>query len=168
MAKKKDVAIVGYGETPIVLRGGRSSYDLASEVLEQILNQTGVEKSEIDGICVAETMSETSNPFWAVFLAEHLGLQTNWTQLNGMGGASTAAGIIRAASAIRDGLCTTVLVVASDAQSSYPPTEQGGPRWEFQYPVGLRGPTGVFGMLMQRYSIDADEAFKPVNALKIN
>ncbi|WP_206168902.1 thiolase family protein [Variovorax beijingensis] len=151
MAKKKDVAIVGYGETPIVLRGGRSSYDLASEVLEQILNQTGVEKSEIDGICVSETMSETSNPFWAVFLAEHLGLQTNWTQINGMGGASTAAGIIRAASAIRDGLCTTVLVVASDAQSSYPPTEQGGPRWEFQYPVGLRGPTGVFGMLMQRY-----------------
>ena len=44
-----------------------------------------------------------------------------------------------------------MLVVASDAQSSYPPTEQGGQRHEFQYPVGLRGPTGVFGLLSQRY-----------------
>ena len=149
---KKDIAIVGYGETPVVLRGGRSSYDLAAEVLEQVLNQTGIDKSEIDGIAVSETMSETSNPFWAVFLAEHLGLQTSWTQINGLGGASTIAGIARAASAIRDGLCRTVLVVASDAQSSYPPTEQGGQRWEFQYPVGLRGPTGVFGLLMQRYA----------------
>lgn len=151
MVKKKDIAIVGYGETPIVLRGGRSSYDLAAEVLEQILNQTGIDKSEIDGIAVSETMSETSNPFWAVFLAEHLGLSTAWTQINGLGGASTIAGIARAASAIRDGLCRTVLVVASDAQSSYPATEQGGQRWEFQYPVGLRGPTGVFGLLTQRY-----------------
>jgi len=151
MAKKKDIAIVGYGETPVVLRSGRSSYDLATEVLEQVLNQTGIDKSEIDGIAVSETMSETSNPFWAVFLAEHLGLQTSWTQINGLGGASTIAGIARAAAAIRDGQCRTVLVVASDAQSSYPATEQGGQRWEFQYPVGLRGPTGVFGALMQRY-----------------
>ena len=151
MAKRKDIAIVGYGETPIVLKGGRSSYELAAEVLEQVLNQTGIDKSEIDGIAVSETMSETSNPFWAVFLAEHLGLSTNWTQINGLGGASTIAGIARAAAAIRDGLCRTVFVVASDAQSSYPPTEQGGQRWEFQYPVGLRGPTGVFGLLAQRY-----------------
>ena len=78
---KKDIAIVGYGETPVVLRGGRSSYDLATEVLEQMLNQTGIDKSEIDGIAVSETMSETSNPFWAVFLAEHLGLQTSWTRV---------------------------------------------------------------------------------------
>lgn len=151
MSKKKDIAIVGYGETPVVARGGRSSYDLATEVLEQVLTQTGIDKSEIDGIAVSETMSETSNPFWAVFLAEHLGLQTNWTQVNGLGGASTIAGIARAAAAIRDGQARTVLVIASDAQSSYPATEQGGQRWEWQYPVGLRGPTGVFGLLMQRY-----------------
>ncbi|OVZ59477.1 thiolase [Pigmentiphaga sp. NML080357] len=151
LGKKKDIAIVGYGETPVVLRGGRSSYELAADVLDQILAATGLEKSEIDGIAVSETMSETSNPFWAVFLAEHLGLQTQWTQVNGLGGASTIAGIARAAAAIRDGQCRTVLVIASDAQSSYPPAEQGGQRWEFQYPVGLRGPTGVFGMLMHRY-----------------
>ncbi len=151
MVKRKDIAIVGYGETPVVLRGERSAYDLASEVLEQALNQTGIDKSEIDGFAVSETMSETGNPFWAPFLAEHLGLQTTWMQLNGLGGASQVAGVARAAAAIRDGQCRTVFMVAADAQSSYPPAEQGGQRWEFQYPVGLRGPTGVFGLLMERY-----------------
>src|SRR5712675_1129245 len=150
---KRDIAIVGYGETKVELRSGRSSYDLAGEVFEQILNSTGVAKSEIDGICVSETMSETSNPFWPVYMAEMLGLALAWTQVNGLGGASTIAGISRAASAIRDGQCTTVLVLASDAQSSYPATEQGAYRWEFQYPTGLRGPVGVFGLLSQRYRL---------------
>ncbi len=151
MRKHKDIAVIGYGETKITLRGGRSSYDLAGEVLEQILNQTGIDKSMIDGLLIGETMSETSNPFWGVYVCEHLGLSTTWTQVNGLGGASSTSGIARAASAIRDGLCETVLVLASDAQSSYGPTEQGGQRHEFQYPVGLRGPVGAFGLLTQRY-----------------
>lgn len=151
MKRHKDIAVIGYGETKVTLRGGRSSYDLAGEVLEQILNQTGIEKSMIDGLLIGETMSETSNPFWGVYVCEHLGLSTTWTQVNGLGGASSTSGIARAASAIRDGLCETVLVLASDAQSSYRPTEQGGQRHEFQYPVGLRGPVGAFGLLTQRY-----------------
>ena len=151
MPGSKDIAIVGYAETPVVLRSGRSSYDLAAEAFEGILEHTGVDKSEIDGICVAETMSETSNPFWAVYLCEHLGLTPTWTQINGLGGASTIGGVARAAAAIRDGLCETVLVLSSDAQSSWPPTEQGAQRFEFQYPVGLNGPVGAFGLLTQRY-----------------
>lgn len=150
---KRDIAIVGYAETPIVLRGKRSSYELAADVLDGIIRQTGIDKSEIDGICVSETMSETSNPFWAVFVADMLGLTPSWTQVNGLGGASTIGGIARAASAIRDGLAKTVLVVAADAQSSYPPTEQGAHRHEFQYPTGLFGPVGVFGLLSRRYDL---------------
>lgn len=151
MPAHKDIAIVGYAETPIELGSGRSSYDLAAEALEQILERTGIGKPAIDGVCFAETMSETSNPFWAIYLCEHLGLSPAWTQLNGLGGASTVGGVARAASAIRDGLCETVLVLSADAQSSWPPTEQGGQRFEFQYPVGLNGPVGVFGLLTRRY-----------------
>jgi len=33
----KDVAVVAYGETKIELRSGRTAYELAAEVLEQIL-----------------------------------------------------------------------------------------------------------------------------------
>lgn len=150
---KRDVAIVAYGETKVELRGGRSSYELAGEILDQIIDATGIPKSEIDGLCVAETMSETSNPFWAVYVAEVLGLVTTWTQVSGLGGASVLGGLARAISAVREGHCRTALVIGADAQSSYPPAEQGAYRWEFQYPVGLRGPVGVFGLLTQRYRL---------------
>jgi acetyl-CoA acetyltransferase len=151
MDKRKDIAVVGYGETKVTLRGGRSSYDLAGDVLDQILKQTGIDKKEIDGLAIAETMSETANPFWGMYMCEMLGLEPDWMQLNGLGGASGIGGIARAAAAIRDGLCTTVLVLASDAQSSGRNPEQGAQRHEFQYPVGLRGPVGAFGLLSQRY-----------------
>ena len=151
MKKGRDIAIIGYGETKITLRGGRSAYDLAGDVLDQILAQTGIDKSQIDGLAIGETMSETSNPFWGVHMCEMLGLSPSWMQLNGLGGASGIGGIARAAAAIRDGLCETVLVLLSDAQSSSRPTEQGGQRYEFMYPVGLRGPVGAFGLLSERY-----------------
>lgn len=148
---KRDIAIVAYGETKVTFRGGRSSYQLAGDVLTEIIEKTGIEKSEIDGLATVETMSETSNPFWAVYIAEMLGLVPTWTQVNGLGGASVGSGIASAAAAIRDGRCSTAFVVAADAQSSYPPTEQGAYRYEFQYPHGMNGPTGAFGLLTQRY-----------------
>ncbi len=151
MANEKDIAVIGYGETKVTLRGGRSSYDLAGEVLEQIVNQTGIDPKHIDGLSIAEAMSETANPFWGVFMCEQLGLSPTWMQVNGLGGASSIGGIARAAAAIRDGLCETVLVLASDAQSSSRPTEYGAQRYEFMYPTGLRGPVGSFGLLTQRY-----------------
>lgn len=167
MSPRKDIAIVGYAETPIVLRSKRSSYDLAAEAFEGALTSAGLEKTAIDGVCFAETMSETSNPFWAVYLCEHLGLSPSWTQVNGLGGASTIAGVARAAAAIRDGLCSTVLVLSSDAQSSWPPTEQGGQRYEFQYPVGLNGPVGAFGLLMTRYAHQYDLRYEALAKLAV-
>jgi len=152
MSKNKDIAIVSYGETKIALRTGRSAYDLASEVFEQILEKTGLEPKDIDGLAVSETMSETHNPFYSVYVAEMLGITPRWNQVTGLGGCSTIANVARAASAIRDGYCETVLVIAADAQSSMQtPVEQGAQRFEFQYPTGLKGPVGAFGLMTQRY-----------------
>jgi len=153
---KRDIAIVAYAETPVTLRGGRSSYDLAGDVFAELLESSGVAKSEVDGLAIGETMSETSNPFWAVYMTEMLGLTPSWTQLNGLGGASGIGGVARAASAIRDGLCSMVAIIASDAQSSHKPTEQGAYRYEFQYPHGMHGPVGAFGLLSQRYKNQCD------------
>jgi hypothetical protein len=70
----RGVAIVAYGETKIVLRSGRSaSYDLAGEVMDQILGRTGIDKSEIHGVCVTETLSQTENSFWPQYVCEMLG-----------------------------------------------------------------------------------------------
>jgi len=39
IVSRRDIAIVGYGETPIKLRGGRSSYQLAGDVFAEIIEQ---------------------------------------------------------------------------------------------------------------------------------
>jgi acetyl-CoA acetyltransferase len=147
----KDVAIAGFAETKIDVRSERTSYQLAGDVLDKILRQTGIEKSEIDGLVVAETMSESANPFWAQYMADALGLSPAWLELMGLGGVSSIGGVARAAMAIRHKACSIALVLASDAQSSGQTPEQGAQRFEFQYPTGLRGPVGAFGMIMRRY-----------------
>lgn len=147
----RDIAIVAYGETPIALKTGRSAYDLAGDVLSQILERTGIDRSEIDGVAVTNCMSEAENPFYAQYLCEMLGLSPTWLELVGLGGVSNVGAAARAVAAIRSGFCKTVLVVSADAQSSGRTPEQGAQRFEFQYPIGLRGPVGVFGLLSQRY-----------------
>lgn len=147
----KDVAIAGYAETKIDVRGGRTSYELAGDALDQILRQTNVDKSEIDGLLVSETMSESANPFWAQYMADVLGISPTWLELLGLGGVSSIGGVARAAMAIRSKACSIALVLAADAQSSGQTPEQGAQRFEFQYPTGLRGPVGAFGMIMRRY-----------------
>lgn len=147
----KDVAIVGYAETKIDVGTGRNSYELAGDVLDEILQKAQIDRSEIDGLSVSETMSESANPFWAQYMVDVLGLTPTWLELMGLGGVSSIGGVARAAMAIRSGMCTTALVLASDAQSSGKTPEQGAQRFEFQYPTGLRGPVGAFGMIMRRY-----------------
>lgn len=147
----RDVAIVGYSETKIDVRTGRTSYELAGDALDEILIRTKVDKSEIDGLSVSETMSESANPFWAQYMADVLGIAPSWLELMGLGGVSSIGGVARAAMAIRSGMCSIALVLASDAQSSGAMPEQGAQRHEFQYPTGLRGPVGAFGMIMRRY-----------------
>jgi len=147
----RDIAIVGYSETKIDVRTGRTSYELAGDALDEILIQTKVDKSEIDGLSVSETMSESANPFWAQYMADVLGIAPSWLELMGLGGVSSIGGVARAAMAIRGGTCSIALVLASDAQSSGATPEQGAQRHEFQYPTGLRGPVGAFGTIMRRY-----------------
>jgi acetyl-CoA acetyltransferase len=147
----KDVAIAGFAESKIDVATGLNSYDLAGSVLDEIIGKYGIDRSEIDGFAVSETMSETGNPFWAQYMADVLGLSPTWLELMGLGGVSSIGGVARAAMAIRSGMCKTVLVLAADAQSSGRTPEQGAQRHEFQYPTGLRGPVGAFGMIMRRY-----------------
>jgi acetyl-CoA acetyltransferase len=147
----RDVAIVGYAETKIDVATRRNSYDFAGDVLDEICTKYGVDRDDIDGLAVSETMSETGNPFWAQYMADVLGLSPTWLELMGIGGVSSIGAVARAAMAIRSGMCTTALIIASDAQSSGRTPEQGAQRWEFQYPTGLRGPVGAFGLIMRRY-----------------
>jgi hypothetical protein len=85
---KKDIAIVGYHETKIDVNTGRSPFDFAGEVLDGLLDQTGLEKDAIDGFAVCSAMSGMSTPFWSVVVSDYLGMELNWCQQVDIGGSS--------------------------------------------------------------------------------
>lgn len=147
-----DIVIAGYAELPITLKSGRSAYDLAGEVVANLLEKTKVAKHRIDGLSVTAPISEASNPFFGVYVAEALGMSPTWLNYSGIGGCSSVGGVARAASAIRDGHCEAAIVVSADAPSTDWRANYGAYRGEFQDPVGVQGPPAMFGLLLSRYN----------------
>ena len=114
----RGIAIVGCTQTKLVRRSGKTALELAGEALTALLAQTGIERSEIDGLASTLANAEASNPFWTSMLTETLGLCTAWSQATDIGGCSVSGNIARAAAAIHAGFCDTVLCIAADAPST--------------------------------------------------
>ncbi|HYH22888.1 MAG TPA: thiolase family protein [Azospirillum sp.] len=152
MARTRDIAICGYAETKIEFRSGRTAYDLAGEAFAKLLDTTGIDKAEIDGLMVGATLSEAANPFYAVYMTDALGVTPTWLNVGSVGGVSGIGGVARAAAAIRDGLCTTAVVLMADAPSTSWNADYRAYRSEHLDPIGLQGPPGAFGLLMTRYA----------------
>ncbi len=149
---KRDVAIVGYYETKLERRSGRSVYDLAGEAAAGALAHAGVEKREIDGVAVNASLTGAGEPFWSNRICDALGLTPRWLQTTDLGGASAVGGVARAAAMIRDGWCTTALVLGADAPTTAWGARYGSSRPEFEQPYGVQGPPGLFGFLQRRYA----------------
>jgi len=149
--RERDIAIVGYAETKLVRRSGRSALALAGEAVAGLLAQTGIERDRIDGFATTLAMSEAGNPFYSNLLAEGLGLSVSWCQATDIGGASAAGNVARAAMAIRSGMCEMVLCLAADAVSTQDRSVQSGHRTEFCDPAGYAGPLTSFALLSSLY-----------------
>lgn len=152
MSSKQDLVIAGFAETKIEFKSGRSAYDLAGEAFSQLLERTGVALEDIDGLSVTTALSEASNPFFAVYMTEALGVQPSWLNYGGIGGCSATGGVARAMSAIRDGMCKLAVVISADGASTDWRSNYGAYRPEFQDPPGVQGPPASFGLLMSRYA----------------
>ena len=62
----RDSAIVAYAETKVMDISDRDVWELDAEILEDLLNKTGIEKAEIDGLVLAGlTATGAGNVFWA-------------------------------------------------------------------------------------------------------
>jgi acetyl-CoA acetyltransferase len=147
-----DIVIADYAEAPNDFRTGRTAYDLGGEVFAALLDRTGLSPDAIDGAAISASISEAANNFFANFLCEALGLSPNWLITSSVGGASVVAGVARAASAIRDGSCETVIVLSADAPSTRSQQVYGAFRDEFQDPTGVVRPPAAFGLPMSRYA----------------
>jgi len=165
--KSKDSAIVAYGELKNERRSGWTAYELASQVMSQLLEKTSLRPCDIDGLALTIPLSECSNPFWSNFVADYLGITPRWLQASDLGGISALANIARAAAAIQVGLCEMVMVIGADAPSTQHRANYGGYRSEFWEPTGLQGPPGMFGFLMNRYITKYKLSFEALGKLAV-
>ena len=146
----RDSAIVGFAETKIVPKSEVDVWELGAEVLENLIERTGIEKDGIDGMILSASMTGAGNPFWSQATAEFLGLELDHCQTVDIGGSSPNGTVARAAAALDAGLCTTVLLLFADTavrENNQRPRSFG----EFQTPTGLIGPPASFGLLTSRY-----------------
>ncbi len=112
----RDNAIVGYAETKIVEKSERDVWELGAEILETLLDKTGFEKGEIDGLILSSSMTGAGNCFWSQATADQLALELDFCQTVDIGGCSPLGALARACAAIDAGLCTTVLCLYADTQ----------------------------------------------------
>lgn len=146
-----DAAIVGYAETKIVPKSDRDVWELGAEILENVLDRTGFEKGEIDGLVLSSSMTGSGNCFWSQTTADQLALEVDFCQTVDIGGCSPVGALARAAAAIDAGLCTSVLCLYADTQSAETNQRQRHFQAEWTLPTGLMGPPAAFGFITNRY-----------------
>src|SRR2546426_12245068 len=88
----RDTAIVGYAETKIVEKSDRDVWELGAEILETLLDKTGFEKGEIDGLALSAAQTGAGNPFWSQTTADQLGLELDFCQTVDIGGGLPMGG----------------------------------------------------------------------------
>lgn len=146
-----DNAIVGYAETKIVPRSEVDVWELGAEILDGIIETTGVAKDEIDGLILSSSSTGAGNNFWSQTVADQLGLELNFCQTVDIGGSSPLGAVARACAAIDAGLAETVLCLFADtavAENNGRPRSYGA---EWTSPFGYLGAPAAFGMLSRYY-----------------
>ncbi len=137
------------GEATAVGSGGGDSYVLAARAFRRALDDAGLEKGEIDGLCVGGPLAHER-------LSEVLGLNPRWSS-----GGDAPRSLIEAVQAINAGLCTTVACVYGNAQRSAN-VRYGGPQamggggilsYVYYAPWGLTSQGALYAMMFKRHQL---------------
>src|SRR4029078_11020274 len=101
----RDHAIVAYAEAKVMEKSDRDVFVLIGEMLESLLDSTGIDKKEIDSLVVAGmTGTGAGNIFWPQTIADVLGLQVGFCEQVNIGGCSAAGCVVRAGAGIESAL----------------------------------------------------------------
>jgi acetyl-CoA acetyltransferase len=146
---KGKCAIAGLGLTPM----GRvydSAMGFAVEAVRLALEDAGLERSDLDGLCLNPGLAWGDVPMGSFALQQALGLRDlRYSVAMNLGGASAAAMVQNAALAIAAGMATTVACVFSDAPLKPPKTSDGkksGSASAYGFASGLNAAYGQFGV----------------------
>ena len=146
--KPGSVAIVGAAETTELGEIPHTSQlELHCDAAHNALEDAALGPGDIDGVATAG-----ESP---VAIAHHLGITPTYVDGTSVGGCSFMLHVRHAAAAIREGLCTTVLVTHGESGRSQVgrPVLRGGGGLaaQFEQPFGPMGPATLFTIPALRY-----------------
>ena len=144
----RDNAIVAYAETKVMKKSDRDVWVLMGEILESLLDKTGFESKEIDGLVMSGlTGTGGASMFWAQSTADMLGLEVGFCEQVHTGGCSAVGAVARAAAAIDAGMCEVALCMFADTHvREHNGRNDRNYRRDWTDPYGLLGPPGAFGL----------------------
>jgi len=127
-----------------------SAMGFAVEAVRLALEDAGLERSDLDGVCLNPGLAWGDVPMGSFALQQALGLRDlRYSVAMNLGGASAAAMIQNAAMAIDAGLATTIACVFSDAPLKPPrksDEKKSGSAAAYGFASGLNAAYGQFGV----------------------
>jgi len=151
----RDVVIVGVGEVGIGRAEPTGGLRMHAQAAAAAAIDAGISLRDVDGVLTCNSYTEPYRQH-SVVLAEYLGIEPHYTATLALGGASHAAMVGHAASAIATGVCDTVLIASADNPLTALSTSEtvaklagwGHPTYELPY-----GPLmpAYYGLVAHRY-----------------
>lgn len=130
----------------------RSAHWFLAMALRGILQRSGLDKAEVDGLCVS---SFQLVPDTAVGLTQHLGVSPRWLDHLPMGGACGVVALRRAARAVQCGDANYVACISGDTNHVDTFRRMLGSFSQYAqdatYPYGSGGPNASFAFLTDHY-----------------
>jgi|SRR5690554_412117 len=176
---ERDAIISGIGQSAVGRRLERSGLDLTLEAAVQALQDSGLEKSDIDGIATWPGYRIDMPAFSPVTIGQvkdSLGIDLNW--YSGGSEATQLSAIINACMAVATGqarhvLCYRTMTESSAMAKGVRSSNVGGGQrisgfGEFQAPFGAPAPANWIGLIASRYFHEFGATREQLAAIPIN
>lgn len=147
-----DAVVVAPVTVPYVRQSIRNAHYFAARALAGLLQASGLEKSEVDGLCLA---SFGLLPDTAIGVTQYLGVTVRWLDHLPIGGASGVVALRRALRAVQCGDAEVVACIGADTNHVDSFRTSLGSFSVFArdavFPYGSGGPNASFAFLTQYY-----------------
>lgn len=140
---------MGYGSTEYSRKSEKPLLSYYSEAIHQALEQTGLQKNEIQGFSVTTQASPDHSPF----VAEQLGLELDWVLNGDYGGAGGVMSLRRAADAIEAGHINLAVLVGGNSFDKNVSHQRvlEYQRSNYVDVFGYGGPNSLFALVERRH-----------------
>jgi acetyl-CoA acetyltransferase len=146
------VAVAVPVTVPYTRYSTKSSHHFAAQALRQLLAESGLEKSQVDGIIVS---SFGLAPDTVVGLTQQVGLVPRWMDHIPTGGAAGVMSLRRAARAVQCGDAEIVACIGADTNqvASFRHSLANFSQFatDATYPYGAGGPNSMFALITDNY-----------------